>query len=34
MSAGIGFDFGLAETPTVFVQAGKKLPITCIGQIK
>jgi NitT/TauT family transport system substrate-binding protein len=27
------FDFGMAATPTVIVQAAKKLPITCIGQI-
>jgi ABC-type nitrate/sulfonate/bicarbonate transport system substrate-binding protein len=27
------FDFGMAATPTAIVQAAKKLPITCIGQI-
>lgn len=27
------FDFGMGATPTVIVQAAKKLPITCIGQI-
>src|SRR5262249_33793221 len=27
------FDFGMAATPTVIIQAAKKLPITCIGQI-
>lgn len=27
------FDFGMSATPTVIVQAAKKLPITCIGQI-
>jgi ABC-type nitrate/sulfonate/bicarbonate transport system substrate-binding protein len=27
------FDFGMAATPAVIVQAAKKLPITCIGQI-
>src|SRR5579864_632565 len=32
VSAGT-FDFGMAATPTVIVQAAKKLPITCIGQI-
>jgi NitT/TauT family transport system substrate-binding protein len=32
LSAGT-FDFGMAATPTVIVQAAKKLPITCIGQI-
>jgi ABC-type nitrate/sulfonate/bicarbonate transport system substrate-binding protein len=32
VSAG-AFDFGMAATPTVIVQAAKKLPITCIGQI-
>ena len=32
VSAG-SFDFGMAATPTVIVQASKKLPITCIGQI-
>jgi ABC-type nitrate/sulfonate/bicarbonate transport system substrate-binding protein len=32
VSAGT-FDFGMAATPTVIIQAAKKLPITCIGQI-
>lgn len=32
VSAGT-FDFGMAATPTVIVQAAKKLPITCIGQV-
>lgn len=32
VSAGT-FDFGMAATPTVIVQAARKLPITCIGQI-
>jgi ABC-type nitrate/sulfonate/bicarbonate transport system substrate-binding protein len=32
VSAGT-FDFGMAATPTVIVQAANKLPITCIGQI-
>lgn len=32
VSAGT-FDFGMAATPTVIVQAAKRLPITCIGQI-
>src|SRR5882757_5453612 len=32
VSAGT-FDFGMAATPTVIVQAAKKLPITCIVQI-
>ncbi len=32
VSAG-AFDFGMAATPTVIVQAAKKLPITCVGQI-
>jgi NitT/TauT family transport system substrate-binding protein len=32
VSAG-AFDFGMAATPTVIVQAAKKLPIICIGQI-
>jgi NitT/TauT family transport system substrate-binding protein len=27
------FDFGMGASPTVIVQAAKKLPITCIGQI-
>ncbi len=27
------FDFGMGATPTVIIQAAKKLPITCIGQI-
>ncbi|MGU3496777.1 ABC transporter substrate-binding protein [Xanthobacteraceae bacterium A53D] len=32
VSAGT-FDFGMAATPTVIIQAAKKLPITCIGQV-
>lgn len=32
VSAGT-FDFGMAATPTVIVQAARKLPIICIGQI-
>ncbi len=32
VSAGT-FDFGMAPTPTVIIQAARKLPITCIGQI-
>ena len=27
------FDFGMAATPTVIIQAARRLPITCIGQI-
>ena len=27
------FDFGMAATPTVIVQASRNLPITCIGQV-
>ena len=27
------FDFGMAATPTVIIQAARNLPITCIGQI-
>ena len=27
------FDFGMAATPTVIIQATRNLPITCIGQI-
>ena len=27
------FDFGMAATPTVIIQASRGLPITCIGQI-
>jgi len=27
------FDFGMAATPTVIIQAARSLPITCIGQI-
>lgn len=27
------FDFGMAATPTVIIQAARNLPITCIGQV-
>ena len=27
------FDFGMAATPTVIIQAARRLPITCIGQV-
>ncbi len=32
VSAGT-FDFGMAATPTVIIQASRGLPITCIGQV-
>ncbi|KAA0970903.1 ABC transporter substrate-binding protein [Aureimonas fodinaquatilis] len=32
VSAGT-FDFGMAPTPTVIIQAARGLPITCIGQV-